>query len=62
MTDAQAHTCLNCTRSEMETPLVSLRYRGGGAWICTQCLPQLIHQPERIAGKLSEVDAASSEK
>lgn len=45
--------CLNCDRSEMMAPLVSLRYGGSQAWVCTQCLPILIHHPERLAGKLS---------
>jgi hypothetical protein len=45
-------TCLNCACSEMDIPLVSLRYQGNATWICSQCLPQLIHQPQRLAGKL----------
>ena len=57
MPDSQTHTCLNCTRSEMDIPLVSLRYQGQKTWICTQCLPQLIHQPQRLAGKLSGADS-----
>lgn len=54
MVENKTHTqCLNCDRSEMMTPLVSLRYGGSQAWVCTQCLPILIHQPERLAGKLT---------
>ncbi len=45
--------CLNCNRSETVIPLVSLRYAGRQAWICSQCLPMLIHQPDRLAGKLA---------
>ena len=45
--------CLNCERSEAVIPLVSLRYSGSQAWICSQCLPLLIHQPQELAGKLS---------
>lgn len=45
--------CLNCNRTETEIPLVSLRYGGNQAWICSQCLPTLIHQPERLIGKLA---------
>ncbi len=44
--------CLNCERTEDETPLVSLRYHGGGLAICPQCLPILIHQPEKLEDKL----------
>lgn len=53
MSETQAaYDCLNCDRSEAETPLVTLRYAGEPAWICTQCLPVLIHHPEQLAGKL----------
>ncbi|MFQ5577217.1 MAG: hypothetical protein ACE5G8_09555 [Anaerolineae bacterium] len=45
--------CLNCNRPETAVPLVNLRYAGSPAWICTQCLPTLIHQPQRLAGKLA---------
>lgn len=47
------YRCLNCNRTEAQIPLVSLRYAGQAAWICSQCLPTLIHQPQRLAGKLS---------
>ena len=46
-------TCLNCNRPETVIPLVSLRYAGSEAWICSQCLPILIHQPQRLAGKIT---------
>lgn len=45
--------CLNCNRSETEIPLVALRHAGQQAWICSQCLPTLIHQPQRLVGKLA---------
>lgn len=48
--------CLNCTRSETEIPLVILRYAGNETWICSQCLPVLIHRPEQLAGKLTGAD------
>lgn len=47
-----SYSCLNCNRAETEIPLVNLRYAGNQAWICTQCLPTLIHQPQRLADKL----------
>ena len=37
------NTCLNCDRSEQETPLVTLQHQGQKAYICTQCFPILIH-------------------
>ncbi len=46
------HHCLNCGRKDNEIPLVSLRYDGQSAWICSQCLPILIHKPHQLAGKI----------
>jgi hypothetical protein len=48
-----SHHCLNCRRPETTIPLVSLRFAGDQAWICSQCLPILIHKPQQLAGKLS---------
>jgi len=48
--------CLNCGRLETEIPLVTLRHNGAQAWICSQCLPILIHHPERLSGKLKSVE------
>lgn len=45
--------CLNCGRDETIIPLVSLRYAGEQAWICSQCLPILIHDPQRLVGRLA---------
>ena len=44
--------CLNCKRPETVIPLVNLRYSGRQAWICSQCLPILIHNPQKLAGRL----------
>lgn len=49
-------TCLNCDRSDEMIPLVALRYGGNEAWICSQCLPRLIHEPHRLAGKLANAE------
>jgi hypothetical protein len=48
--------CLNCERAETDIPLVALRYEGREAWICSQCLPILIHQPQRLVGRLDKAD------
>ena len=53
MSDKPALVCLNCERSEVEIPLVSLRYRGKEAWICSACMPQLIHQADLLVEKLA---------
>ena len=59
--DAADYRCLSCERPETAVPLVSLRYAGQAAWICSQCLPTLIHHPERLIGRLpgaEGIDAA----
>ena len=60
MSDTKTYECLNCGRSEDVIPLAALRYQGQEAWICSQCLPMLIHQPERLAGKLAGADTLPS--
>lgn len=50
------YACLNCDRSEADVPLVSLRHAGSQTWICTQCLPTLIHHPGRLSEKLVNAD------
>lgn len=47
------YSCLNCHRPETVAPLVSLRYAGSQAWICSSCLPVLIHQPQQLVGRLT---------
>jgi hypothetical protein len=44
--------CLSCNRSENEIPLVTLTYNSKPAFICSRCLPLLIHHPEQLIGKL----------
>jgi hypothetical protein len=41
--------CLNCERSSDQVPLLRLKFAGSENWICPQCLPILIHKPEKIA-------------
>ena len=45
-------TCLNCAKTEREVPLLQLRYQEREVSICPQCLPLLIHKPEKLAEKL----------
>jgi hypothetical protein len=49
-------SCLNCEQSEHETPLLYLRYNGDEQWICSQCLPTLIHAPQKLTGKLDNAE------
>jgi hypothetical protein len=44
--------CLSCNRTENEIPLVTLTYSSNPAYICSYCLPLLIHHPEQLIGRL----------
>jgi len=49
-------SCLNCGSSETAVPLVAIRFNGQGNWICSQCMPILIHNAHRLAEKLQGVE------
>jgi NAD-dependent dihydropyrimidine dehydrogenase PreA subunit len=36
-------SCFKCGSSEDERPLLPVRTAGTSTWVCTSCLPQLIH-------------------
>jgi hypothetical protein len=48
--------CTICSRSELEIPVVQARYAGESLWVCSRCLPILIHKPEQLAGILINAD------
>lgn len=52
MQTTEARSCLACERGSEEVPLITLDYRGRTLWICPQHLPLLIHDPQRLAGRL----------
>jgi hypothetical protein len=49
--------CVNCGRGVEEVPLLNLTHRHGPAYICPQCLPVLIHQPQQLLNKLPGAEA-----
>jgi MinD superfamily P-loop ATPase len=38
-----AQRCFRCTTGEDQAPLVPIRHQGQSLWVCTRCLPALIH-------------------
>lgn len=54
--------CLNCNTSENEVPLVNLSFVGKSTYICSSCLPVLIHQPQQLMGKLEGAEKISPAK
>jgi len=52
-----APQCLNCQRPVTQVPLLTLTHRDGTSYICPQCLPTLIHQPQTLVGRLSGAES-----
>ena len=52
MSNPQSALCLSCGRSEADFPVIVLRVAGREVYICPQCLPALIHHPDRLTDKL----------
>ena len=40
--------CFNCESTENDVPVIDLRCQGKEIWICPQCLPNLIHNPQKV--------------
>ncbi|MGB9802384.1 4Fe-4S dicluster domain-containing protein [Desulfofundulus sp.] len=38
-----SQSCFRCGSTEERVPLLPCRYRGESLWVCTRCLPSLIH-------------------
>ena len=47
--------CINCEREENVIPLVSITFAQTPTWICTQCLPTLIHNPGQLQSKFESM-------
>lgn len=45
--------CLFCEKTSHEAPLVNLTYQEQSLWICSQHLPILIHEPEKLTDHLA---------
>jgi len=50
--EQNTNNCLNCNSSENDIPLIKLTYSKQPAYICSHCLPLLIHHSEQLIGKL----------
>ncbi len=55
--DTSAKTCVACDRTSDELPLIRLEYRAEALWISPQHMPQLIHQPDLLVGRLPGAEA-----
>ena len=45
--------CFNCARTDQEIPVISWRYKGEALWVCSECMPNLIHKWEKVVAQLS---------
>ena len=48
--------CISCSKEESVVPLVAITFAQNAAWICTQCLPTLIHDPQRLTEKFKDMN------
>lgn len=53
--------CLSCGRPSDRVPLLRVVYRDQEQWICPQCLPILIHKPERLPSVAGEWTKSGSQ-
>lgn len=44
--------CIACDRTAQQVPLLALEFQGQTYHICPEHFPILIHQPQKLAGKL----------
>lgn len=54
--------CINCEREENIVPLVSITFAKNPTWICTQCLPTLIHDPGQLQSKFENISTENPPK
>ncbi len=52
--------CLNCDQPETQVPLISIRYAGKAGWVCSQCMPALIHEPQQVGDKLARLNESDA--
>ncbi len=52
----EKHVCINCGTSEDEAPLIDIRFAGKVANLCSRCIPVMIHEPQKMALKLEQLN------
>ncbi len=53
--------CVNCERTDEQTPLITLTFKGELYFICAQCLPVLIHKTPMLAEKFPGMELSAHE-
>jgi len=45
-------TCIVCEKNQNEVPIVQMIFKGKQLGICPQHLPVIIHDPQKLVGKI----------
>jgi hypothetical protein len=61
MNEQNKKTCLNCDRTDEQTPLLHLTFNSETKYICAQCMPLLIHKTHLLAEKLPGIELDQGE-
>jgi hypothetical protein len=48
--------CFNCERTDSQIPVVEMSFKQNKLWVCPQCIPNLIHNPDVVQEKLAEAE------
>ena len=52
--------CVNCGCSDEQTPLITLTFKGAAKYICSQCLPVLIHKTHLLVDQFPGIELPSN--
>lgn len=55
MSDTKKQVCFNCDRNEDMIPVIAWRYQGQALWVCSECMPLLIHKWQQVAANIQKV-------
>lgn len=58
MNEENKKVCLNCERTDEQSPLLHMTFKNETKYICAQCLPVLIHKAHLLADKLLGLEIA----
>ncbi len=58
MKEQNEKACLNCNRTDIQIPLITLTFKDAPKYVCAQCFPILIHKIHLLADKLPGVEIA----
>lgn len=51
--------CFNCARDEDVIPLIAWRFQERDLWVCSECMPLLIHKWMQVQEQLAKVESGT---